>query len=216
MGPFGTASQHLRPRPAGLLERELPLPHRETCGMIAGMNLMPSTPLQSLVIVAWRRADYMVHDIARARPWPTRLQAFPVAPRPGPPRGRPRPFRSAAPPPARADGAGASAAGGSVARRAGDGTTLATWHTRATPSAPRSRLAPLPPATRSRPVPGTCAGSSVGKRRAEGFARQPRRVRDKAHRMVRAAQCEDFQLLLRRPVRLEPREDRVRHAACAA
>ena len=34
--------------------------------MMAGMNLMPSTPLQSLVIVAWRRADYMVHEIARS------------------------------------------------------------------------------------------------------------------------------------------------------
>jgi hypothetical protein len=34
--------------------------------MMAVMNLMPSTPLQSLVIVAWRRADYLVHDIVRS------------------------------------------------------------------------------------------------------------------------------------------------------
>lgn len=34
--------------------------------MMAGMNLMPSTPLQSLVIVAWRRADYLVHEIGRS------------------------------------------------------------------------------------------------------------------------------------------------------
>ena len=49
--------------------------------MMAGMNLMPSTPLQSLVIVAWRRADYMVHDIARSLGL-GRLACKPFLPRP--------------------------------------------------------------------------------------------------------------------------------------